>query len=623
MTSAPQEPKPTAGVAHVLRVGTGVVGSLKLAVVLLVVSAVILAATTIIEARKGTEYAQWYVYHSLWFIVLLALLSANILAATLHRFPWKRRHIGFLLAHLGVLVLLGGSLQTYLGGIEGQLPFAEQDKAEEIFIPDRSLLKVVLHGEGDPATTEFAFSPGPFDWPEGKTLDFGQAEGIGLEVLRFFAHARQEVTWVADESGLGGPALEFALNGPGGKTISQQWLAGSQLSDGVEIGPARFELFTTAAEAMIGDFLDPPLAESGPSGVVSMSLGDQVARVDVRENVGKRVPLGDTGVAVEIVEYLPNAVLGAGDRLVSKGTEPRNPMVDLLAFLPGRDEPVRQLAFALYPALNFDRAHGRACPVKFWYYHPAVSARPGVQFLQGPDGTLSCRVGAGGKYVSKGEVGPGDQIETWVGFRVSLLNHVPHARQQVEFRPVSRSEDPKGRLEAAALVQLSLGEETEQVWLQRNGDRRIIQIPEGMLVLSLQFDQLPLGFSLKLLDFEHGLNPGGVGDASFASRVQLVDPAREIDEERRISMNQPLVHDKFTFYQSRFEELSDGTHVSILSVSHDPGRLLKYLGSLMICVGTFVTFYLRKRSSGEGLSSVSKKRRHCDPQGAAEDPGAD
>ncbi len=621
MTSPPREEKAAAGAAHALGVVLRCLGSLKLAVVLLVVSAVILASTTVVEAFKGTEYVQWYVYHSRWFIALLALLGANVLAAVLIRFPWKKRHIGFLVAHLGVLVLLGGSLQTFRGGIEGQLPFAEKDTADTIFLTSRSLLKAVLHGEDGPVSTEFPFSPGPFDWPEGKTLDFGQTEGIGLAVSKFYRHAREEVSWVADESGVGWPAVEFALNAPGGNTVSRQWLVGSQMGGEMEIGPARFELFTTSAEGMVGDFLDPPLAGAGPSGVVSMCLDDQMFHVDVKENLGKTAPLGETGVSVEIVAYLADAVPGTADRLVSRGTEPRNPMVDLLVHLPGRDEPIRQIAFARYPALNLDRAHGRACPVKFWYYHPAVSAQPGVQFLRAPNGKLYCRVAARGEYLSRGEVNERDQIETWVGLSISLLKYVPHARQKVDFRSLPGTAKEDQAAEAAARVEISLDDETEQVWIRRNGERRMIQTPKGLLVLTFGHDRLALGFSLKLLDFKRGMNPGRVGDASFASSVQLVDSARGIDEKREISMNKPLVHDKFTFYQSSFQELPDGSDVSILSVSHDPGRLLKYLGSLMVCVGTFAVFYLRGRPSRKWSPADAKKLRRSDRQAGRGDAG--
>ena len=83
--------------------------SLKLAVVLLVALAAVLAAATLLEKWRGHEYAQWYVYNSPWFMALVALLALNILAAMIVRFPWRWRHCGFLLAHAGVLVLLAGA----------------------------------------------------------------------------------------------------------------------------------------------------------------------------------------------------------------------------------------------------------------------------------------------------------------------------------------------------------------------------------------------------------------------------------------------------------------------------------------------------------------------------------
>src|SRR3972149_3762827 len=89
------------------------------------------------------------------------------------------------------------------------------------------------------------------------------------------------------------------------------------------------------------------------------------------------------------------------------------------------------------------------------------------------------------------------------------------------------------------------------------------------------------------------MNPGRMGDASFASTVRLIDHAARIDEEREISMNQPLVHGKYVFYQSSYNDLPDGTQVSSLSVAYDPGRTLKHIGCILVCVGTFVMFYMR------------------------------
>jgi len=58
-------------------------------------------------------------------------------------------------------------------------------------------------------------------------------------------------------------------------------------------------------------------------------------------------------------------------------------------------------------------------------------------------------------------------------------------------------------------------------------------------------------------------------------------------------MNEPLVHGRFRLYQSSFQEPAHGREVSVLTAAYDPGRGLKYAGSLMICAGIFIMFCLR------------------------------
>jgi cytochrome c biogenesis protein ResB len=60
-------------------------------------------------------------------------------------------------------------------------------------------------------------------------------------------------------------------------------------------------------------------------------------------------------------------------------------------------------------------------------------------------------------------------------------------------------------------------------------------------------------------------------------------------------MNNPLKLNGFTFYQASFQENKQGqATTSILSVNRDPGRWMKYLGSLFIVLGTVVMFYFKR-----------------------------
>ena len=374
MASPPTVEKSPLKVRGLLSSALQLLASLKLAVVLIVVLAIVLTVATFLEAAKGREYAQWYVYGSQWFVALLALLAANILAASLIRFPWKTRHIGFLVTHAGLLLLLIGSIQTFVAGIDGHLSFEEGEDADSIFLTNRSELTVFRKGpEGRIFREYLSFNGGAVDWPQGRELDFGPFDGIGVKVLKFYRHARHGTTF--------------------------------------------------------------------------------------------------------------------------------------------------------YP----------------------VKLAPGQT------------------------IGP----------------------------------------EAAVLVEITSDGKTQQVWLKRDnkqyGIRRVVT-SQGPLLLSFGYENLPLGFSLKLLDFQRLENPGGMGNASFASFVQLLDPAEGIDQQKEISMNSPLVHGKFTFYQSSFQELPGGKELSVLSVTYDPGRFMKYLGSLMICVGIFVMYCMKSPLLRKLLSVFSITR---------------
>jgi len=574
--------------------------SLKLAVLLIVALAGVLAWATLLESAKGRECALWSVYHSSWFAALLALLAVNLLAAALIRFPWKLRHTGFLLAHAGLLVLLAGALQTFCTGIEGQLSFHEGETANVLLLNDRSQFTVFRqgqHGAKGQLPDAFIFRPGPVDWPDGKTLDLGEFNGVALKVLKFYRHARVEQHWVKDEAAHGGPALRLSLVGPDGQSASEEWLAVDQLAAPVMVGAAKVELLRAPVDSMQEDFLKPPTRDGmDPSGVLSVHYQGHMVRIPVSENVGKKVPVGDSHVAVEIAEYLPAAKPSSSGKFVSEGKEPKNPLLDLRVHLPGKDQPLRQIAFARIPLLNLDGIHGWNCPVKFWYHHAALTPEPGVEFLQTPDGKLCCRAASEGNYEPRATVKQGDQIDIPQKLKISVLDYLPSARREVSFSPIELATGDAAGPEAAALVEVTAGGTTKQVWLQRNDPEyggELLAMADNRLGLMFGYERLPLGFSLQLRQFQRGMNPGRMGDASFASSVRLVDQARGIDQQREIAMNQPLVHGRFTFYQSSFEDRPGEGKASVLSVSYDPGRFLKYSGSVMICLGILMMYCMK------------------------------
>lgn len=597
MPSSPGESKSQPAGSHPATLIFRWLADLKLAVILIVVLAAVLAWATLLESAHGREYAQWYVYKSNWFIALLGLLGVNILMATLIRWPWTKTRSGFVMTHAGLLVLLAGSIQTFMAGIDGQIIIEEGKSGNTILLTERSQLTAMWHQERGLPPAAFLFNAGAVDWPEGTSLDMGELGGIHVKILRFLRHARTEEVWVEDNTGSGGPAIGFALVGSGGKAGEMNWLSAGAFGGELAVGPALLELHRAADESLVQDFTNPPATDGiDEKGVLSLHYKGKMQRFPVSEHLGKEVSLDDSGARVEFVEYLAAARPDEGGKFASQGDEPRNPMLELRIHLPDQEKPLRQIAFARHPLLNLDAVHGKSSPVKFWYHHPAVKPEPGTQFLQTPDGKLFARTAVDGRYQSRGEVKAGDEVETSAGLRLKVFEYFRHAKEKVLFRPVELARGESSGPEAAVLVEITAGGKTQQEWLKRNDENygfRTLESPEGPLAITYGYERVPLGFTLKLDDFRRARNPGGMGDASFASAVQLIDQAQKIDRKHVISMNEPLVHGKYTFYQSGFHELPGGTEATVLTVAYDPGRFLKYAGSLMICVGAFFMFYTK------------------------------
>jgi cytochrome c-type biogenesis protein CcsB len=570
--------------------------SLKLAVTLIVVLAAVLAVATFVESDKGRDYARWYIYTRTWFVALLAMLGVSILSATLIRFPWKPRQFGFVVTHCGLLVLLAGSIMTFNCGVDATISLEEGEAGDHVTIRDLNRFSVQwqpVAGQPERPVSHFTFTPGPVDWPEGENLLLGEVNSVKLRVTRFLAHARPAEEWMAAADGVGVPAIKFSLFTPDNTESAEQWLAASRMGGGTAIGSAKVEFQMAEADTMVDDFLHPPAKEGlDPHGLLTIHYQGHVTRVPVSTNVGKKTPLTGSDAAVEIAEYLPNAKILADGHFKNINDKPGNPVLELRVYLPGSKDPIRQVAKASFA--NPGGMHTAKCPVKFWYHHPAVAAEPAVEFLATSDQKLYCRVGDG-KYEPRGEVHAGDTFDAWSGTSVSVVNFLPRARRELIFTPVTVARGDKETFEAAAEVEISAGDTTRRLWLQR-GDEGGLVMPvktsEGTLAISYGYESLPLGFSVQLKKFTRGVNPGGMGDARFSSSVHLHDEAKHIDKDQEISMNEPLVHGKYTFYQSGILPSGTGT---VLTVASDPGLLAKYLGSIMTCAGTLIMFVMRSK----------------------------
>lgn len=129
------------------------------------VLAFVCAWGTFIELDFGTPAASLLVYHHPVFHFLIFLLGVNILSAALSRLPWKKKHFPFLLAHLGVLILLTGCWITSRFAEEGKCVITEGESASSMLLNNRREIAVerTVAGDDEPSRFSIPFFGGPFN----------------------------------------------------------------------------------------------------------------------------------------------------------------------------------------------------------------------------------------------------------------------------------------------------------------------------------------------------------------------------------------------------------------------------------------------------------------------------
>jgi hypothetical protein len=189
-----------------------------------------------------------------------------------------------------------------------------------------------------------------------------------------------------------------------------------------------------------------------------------------------------------------------------------------------------------------------------------------------------------GGLTKKGKATTGDVIDLgWMGLQMRVLKYMPQAREDIKFTKLER---PLGPFVTSALLVEFNGKD---YWLALNSNNRIFT-NNAVYMISFNNQRYDVGFAITLEKFNVGRYQGTMRAASYASDVQAegFGPAH-------ISMNNPLKHKGYTFYQASFQEDERGqATASILSVNRDPGRWIKYLGSFLIVLGSVVMFYFKR-----------------------------
>lgn len=569
-------------------------GSLKMAVLLLIAIAAVLAWGTFYEARYGTPAVQRAVYTAAWFQAILAFLGVNLAAAAGSRFPWRRRHLPFVLAHVGIIAVLIGGIVGGRFGVEGQLVIPEGQTSRTLRL-ERKALTLRQPNPGVRLVLPLDLEARAWDrTPELRwaiPLKAGEPPAE-ISVDRYEPDA-ELIEAVEPVSSGGSPALELEVEFSG--RSQALWL----VADDPDRSAARWGkhhlLFLEPASP---EQLAEQLTEPEPDSVLR-SLGTVVFEAADGSGGPRQIPLPpesewDRPISVAGTPYRIRlrrifsdfALTEAGP--VNRSESPENPAV--LLDLEGPAGTDARLLFAKHP--DFSRRHGvvHRNPVRLRYRHPAAERLPSdsVVFLKGGDRLMAVLTGPGRERQLIDPVKTEASYDhPWAPLRFTLRRAVDSAR--VVVRAVPRG--TQVRRPALRLTGRWKGRE-DSVWV-RAGEPGRLALTEDPLVVEYGPQTRLLPFSVRLLDFRKRNHPGTETPAAFESDVELIDPDRDVRRVHTIRMNHPLKYRGYSLFQASY--LLEPVETTVLSVRKDPGIPFAYGGCLVVLAGIVGMFVLRGR----------------------------
>lgn len=562
-------------------------GSLRMAVILIIVIAAVLSWGTLYEVRYGTAAVQRFIYTAWWFELLLGFLGLNLATVAIQRRPWKKKHIPFLAAHLGIiLILIGGILSGRLG-VDGQLIIREGETERTLLLPG----KLLTAHQPNPGSLQFI--PTNFEtraWVQEPNFNWSillDGRSVELTVDKYYPNA------ILNERIEGGgevenPAIRLLLSKP--MIQDTVWLLSRDPERfGIGWDEGHLLFLEPETEAQAKELLEPSSKDAKHSrGVVGIRFKNKrdVFEIPVPEELKGSQRIPGTSYRVAFKDYFPDFVIGPNG-LMTQSLSPNNPAISLVLSGPEGEDPY--LLFALHPEFQEMHGFGHTIDAELTYTHQAGHILPpnAIVLIRNPSGTLSAVLTgrAGERDVIKAlEVGKAYE-QPWLETTFTVDVYYPKAR--VEQEVTNRGDTV--RAEAIHVI-VTDEDRSEEAWI---GLEQSVELFDGEdpLILEYRHAREDLPVSIKLIDFRKIDYPGTQMAAGFESDVQLIDKERGMILLRTISMNKPLKHRGYSFFQSSF--IPGAVETTILSVRKDPGTPVVYTGCLLLVLGIIGMFVSR------------------------------
>jgi len=190
--------------------------------------AVVSAVGTFYESLYNAEYAKLVVYQSFWMVGVQILLAVNLIAVMVDRLPWKERHLPFLLAHVGIVLLLLGSVQTYYQGVDGVMMIPIGGSSQFVRISDKEF-NLYSSIDGNKFETIIAEPANYFkNSPKKNEIVYNKGAYSEVRIKDHYLFAEAKGNVLESDNSSDGPALRFFIEGSRAKEAG--WLIANKIN---------------------------------------------------------------------------------------------------------------------------------------------------------------------------------------------------------------------------------------------------------------------------------------------------------------------------------------------------------------------------------------------------------
>jgi hypothetical protein len=618
--------------------------SVKLAMLLLAVLIVAIIAGTLWESSFDARVARAYIYEASWFYIWLLILAANLICSALSRMPWKRHHTGFLLTHLGIILVLAGALIGRVWGVEGSMTLFKGDPPNNLLTVDQHVLQVI---DGDNGSQTVGLEminrhPSP-DSPWKLTTT---PSGWVITAINYSPALDVDmVPKAVADGGAGTPALHFSIKTARMGQSLDSWLLADDADHGkFDMGLAGVEFkkgtatpvagpsaeaadleetifaFANAAAGQVtkvikggstGVKVQPVDTAKGESPKVVVQAGTTAQTIEIAPNLNKEVAVAGTPFSARIEQYWTDFRIKDG-KPENASEDPNNPCV--LVTITGHAVPIPAAADA---ADGSDGASALTAPGA-----AEAGAKNHLTLYVAGDGALSYELSSRKMGLSSGKLELNTPLPTgWADWTLVADQYLPAAEERFDAHPAAPSS--RGMHAEGILVRATQGGRSIEQWVPLGWQVSVPTEPKPLLI-GYGNKQVPLPIGLTLKDFQVDWNEGTETPAGFKSTLDVVDRETGDTTTGQCWMNHPMsVPDTWwntftglTYKLSQASWNPQNLSQSSIQILRDPGWSLKWTGSLVIVMGIFSLFYLRPYPMDEKSKGKRRVMRPVQPADA-------